>query len=133
MAKIQLEIVAPSRLYFKGEVEEVTVPGREGYLGILPGHAPLLSYLKPGTTSFIQGGGESSFFTGNGYVEVLPDRVSVLAEEVIGPAEIDVEKARADKEKADRLLQSKDSETDHTAALRLWERSTAQLEASGKK
>ena len=129
---LALEIVTPERLLFSGEVEKVTVPGIEGYLGILPGHAPLLSELKIGIISYRQAGEDSHLFCGWGFVEVLPDRVSVLAELVEEPAEIDVEMARADKERALRLLQSKEAGTDYADALLVLERAVTRLEAAQK-
>ena len=96
---IQLEIVAPDRLVFSGEVQEVTIPGAEGYLGILPGHAPLLSELKTGIISYPEDGDRVQLFCSSGFAEVLPDRVIVLAEEVESPEMIDGAQARADRER----------------------------------
>ncbi|MFB3142704.1 MAG: ATP synthase F1 subunit epsilon, partial [Acidobacteriota bacterium] len=93
--KIELEIVTPEQLLFSGEVEEVVVPGSEGYLGILPGHAPLLSELQIGVISYRQDSQETKVFCNRGFVEVLPDRVSILAEAAEFPDQINVEQARA--------------------------------------
>ena len=125
---IQLEIVAPDRLVFSGEVQEVTIPGAEGYLGILPGHAPLLSELKTGIISYPEGEDRARFFCSSGFAEVLPDRVIVLAEEVESPEEIDGVQARADREKAEQLLRSRDTGTDYGAALTLVAQASARLE-----
>ena len=125
---IQLEIVAPDRLVFSGEVGEVTIPGAEGYLGILPGHAPLLSELKTGIISYPDGGGHIRLFCSSGFAEVLPGRVIVLAEEVESPEQIDGSRARADKEKAEQLLRSRDPGTDYAAALTLLEQASARLQ-----
>ncbi len=125
---IQLEIVAPDRLVFSGEVQEVTIPGAEGYLGILPGHAPLLSELKTGIISYPEGEDRARFFCSSGFAEVLPDRVIVLAEEVESPEEIDGAQARADREKAQQLLRSRDPGTDYGAALTLLAQASARLE-----
>ena len=125
---IQLEIVAPDRLVFSGEVGEVTIPGAEGYLGILPGHAPLLSELKTGVISYPDGGDHVRLFCSSGFAEVLPDRVIVLAEEVESPEQIDGSRARADKEKAEQLLRSRDPGTDYAAALTLLEQASARLQ-----
>ena len=125
---IQLEIVAPDRLVFSGEVQEVSIPGAEGYLGILPGHAPLLSELKTGIISYPDGGGHIRLFCSSGFAEVLPGRVIVLAEEVESPEQIDGSRARADKEKAEQLLRSPDPGTDYAAALTLLEQASARLQ-----
>jgi F-type H+-transporting ATPase subunit epsilon len=127
---IQLEIVTPEKQFYCGEVDAVTVPGINGYMGILPGHAPLLSELKIGVITVRTGTHEERFFCSWGFVEVLSDQVSVLAEQVEATSEIDFEKATSDKDKADGLLQSKDSDTDFGAALELWEKSVARLEVS---
>jgi F-type H+-transporting ATPase subunit epsilon len=129
--KIQLEIVTPDRLLFVGEVDAVTVPGAEGYLGILPGHAPLLSELRIGVISFRRGMRESRLFCGWGFVEVLSDQVSVLAESAQAPEDIDVDKARADKEEAERLLRSKSPDTDYAGAMTRLEAATTRLEVAG--
>jgi F-type H+-transporting ATPase subunit epsilon len=126
---INLEIVTPQRQLFCGQVDVVYVPGREGCMGILPGHAPLLTELKIGVISYKVAEKEHKLFCGWGFAEVLPDQVSILAEKAELPEEIDLETARKDKETADHLLKSKSSETDFQSALELWETSVARLEA----
>ena len=115
--KIELEIVTPEQLLFSGEVEEVVVPGSEGYLGILPGHAPLLSELQIGVISYRQDSQEMKVFCSRGFVEVLPDRVSILAEVAELPDQIDVEQARAHHVEAEQQLRSDDPDTDYAQAL----------------
>ena len=115
--KIELEIVTPEQLLFSGEVEEVVVPGSEGYLGILPGHAPLVSEIQIGVISYRQDSQETKVFCNRGFVEVLPDRVSILAEAAESPDQINVEKARAHQIRAEQLLRSDDPDTDYAQAL----------------
>ncbi len=115
--RIVLEIVTPDQLFFSGEVDEVIVPGSEGYLGILPGHAPLLSELQTGILSYRQESQEFLLFCSWGFVEVLPGRVSVLAEVAESPHQIDVEQARDQHERAEQLLSSRDLDTDYAQAL----------------
>jgi len=115
--KIELEIVTPEQLLFSGEVDEVVVPGSEGYLGILPGHAPLLSELQIGVISYRQESQEFKVFCSWGFVEVLPDRVSILAEAAEFPDQINVEQARAHQMQAEQLLRSDDPDTDYAQAL----------------
>ena len=126
--KINLEIVAPDRLLFSGEVDEVVVPGAEGALGILPGHAPLISQLEVGVITYKAEGRETRLFCGWGFVEVLGDKVSVLAEKAHHQKEIDVEAARADLARAENLLKSKDPRTDYASAGRLYCDAVARLE-----
>ncbi|HEY3132290.1 MAG TPA: F0F1 ATP synthase subunit epsilon [Acidobacteriota bacterium] len=129
---IKLEIVTPDRLYFSGEVDEVSVPGVEGYLGILPGHAPLLSELKIGEIMYRQGELRTYLFCSWGFVEVLPDRVSVLAEAAQHPEEIDVARAQEEKEQAEQQLKSKDPDTDFEGARIALESATARLQVASK-
>lgn len=128
--KLRLEIVTPHRQVFCGEVDEVSVPGVNGYMGILPGHAPLLSELRVGVISYRGGGSERRrLFCGWGFVEVLADQVSVLAEEAALPEEIDPERAAGDKLEAEALLRSRAADIDYGGALETWEAAVARLEA----
>ena len=129
--KINLEIVTPERQLFCGEVDIVYVPGKAGYMGILPGHAPLLSELKVGVLSYKAAEKEYRLFCGWGFAEVLSDRVSILAERAELPEEIDAEQAREDRERADGLLKSTSTSTDFKSALELWESAVARLETIG--
>src|SRR5437867_7675055 len=78
--KIHLEIVTPEKQLFSGYVDEVSVPSNAGYLGILPGHAPLLGELGIGEVSYSIAGRREYLFCSWGFVEVLPERVVVLAQ-----------------------------------------------------
>lgn len=82
MASFQLSIVVPEREVFAGTVEEATLPGSEGGLGVLTGHAGLLTALREGTLSFRSGGSTRSFKVLGGFVEVTPKSVQVLADGV---------------------------------------------------
>ena len=75
---IELEIVTPDRGVVRETVEEVSTPGKEGYLGILPGHAPLLSELQTGELTYKKSGREYYLAINGGFAEVLPDRVIIL-------------------------------------------------------
>ena len=131
--KIQLEIVTPERLFFSGEVDEVNVPGAEGYLGILPGHAPLLSELRIGVISYRQGAQESHLFCSWGFAEVLPDRVSVLAEVAESPDQIEVERAREQRDEAEQQQRSLDEDVDYGQAMDSLQQAEVQLELAEKK
>jgi len=130
---INLEIVTPDRIFFRGEVLSVTVPGIEGYLGILPGHAPLLAELRIGVISYrTTTDEEQRLFCSWGFVEVLPNRASVLAEIVEKPEEIDVERARRKKEEAERLLRSTSPDVNYEEAMVSLEKATARLDLATK-
>jgi F-type H+-transporting ATPase subunit epsilon len=101
---IELQIVTPQRHVLQETVDTVEIPGKEGYLGILPGHAPLITELGIGILAYRKGS-ENRFLTiVHGYAEVLPDRVIVLAEVSERAEEIDVERSRAAHERAQAEL-----------------------------
>jgi F-type H+-transporting ATPase subunit epsilon len=80
VAQIHLEIVTPERMLVREDVDEVVVPGEDGYLGVLPGHTPLLATLKVGDLWYRKGAEKTHVPIAGGFAEVLPDRVTILAE-----------------------------------------------------
>lgn len=131
--RIQLELVAPDRAVARGPVLDVTLPGKDGYLGILPGHAPLLTELKPGELSYTQDGVAHYVAVSWGFAEVLPDRVIVLAQTSERAEEIDVERAQQSRQRAEeRLKKPSDAEVDRQRAQDALERAMARLEVAGK-
>src|SRR5439155_4961023 len=102
--KLTLEIVTPDRALLREEVDEVVVPGSEGELGVLPGHTPLLSSLKIGELWYRQGQEKHYLAIALGFVVVLPDRVTVLADVGERVEEIDVQGAAAAKLRAEQHL-----------------------------
>ena len=129
---ILLRIVTPNRQVVREDVEEIQAPGREGYLGILPGHAPLLSELKPGEMSYRQGREVRRLALGGGYLEVLPEQVTVLAETAERPEDIDTARARAAKERAERRLKSPDPDVDLNRASVALERALIRLQVASR-
>jgi F-type H+-transporting ATPase subunit epsilon len=88
--QIQFELVTPERLILSEPVDMVVVPGTEGNFGALPGHAPLISTIRPGTIDVYVGGAVTRrIFVVGGIAEVVPDRVTVLADEAIAPEALD--------------------------------------------
>ena len=85
-----LEVATPERLVIRAAATEAQIPAKNGYIGVLPGHAPLLSELGTGYASYVADGKKSYFSLHGGFVEVLPDKVRVLAELVEKAEEIDV-------------------------------------------
>lgn len=106
---ITLEIVTPERLVFSEPVDEVVLPGSEGYLGVLPGHAPLLTSLGVGELSYRQGARKGYLAVVGGFAEVLRDRVSVLAETCERAEEIDIDRAREKKRQAEEALRRREA------------------------
>jgi F-type H+-transporting ATPase subunit epsilon len=101
---LRLEFVTPEGVVAHEEVDEVQLPGEEGYMGILPGHAPLLASLRTGEMWYRKGGERHYAFVAGGFVEVLPDRVAILAQVAERAEDIDHERAEAAKRRAEKLL-----------------------------
>ncbi len=88
--RVEFELVSPERLLLSEPVEMVVVPGTEGDFGVLPGHAPMISTVRPGVISIHEGGTvQTRIFVAGGFAEVTPERCTVLAESAVPLAEID--------------------------------------------
>lgn len=130
--QLQLEVVTPERRLLSEQVNSVTVPGRGGELGILPGHAPLISELQTGVLSYNEDGTTFQMLVSGGFVEVNDDKVSVLAEIAERPEEIDAARARLTREQSEKQLSSASgSEEDFEAARTELERSMVRLQLVG--
>jgi F-type H+-transporting ATPase subunit epsilon len=101
---IRLEFVTPERAVAHEEVDELQLPGEEGYIGVLPGHAPLLAALKTGEMWYRKGSEVHYAFLDGGFAEVLPDRVSILAQVAERAEDIDLQRAEAAKRRAEEVL-----------------------------
>lgn len=108
--KIALEVVTPERRVLAAEVDEVVLPSVEGYLGVLPGHAPLLAMLDVGEVSYRTGTERRYMAVTGGFAEVLRDSVSILAKTSELAEEIDVDRARRAKERAETELKKDPSD-----------------------
>ena len=129
----QLEIVTPAKLMVKDVAEEAQIPGLNGYLGILPGHAPLITELAVGVISYKASGATHTLSVAWGFAEVLPDKVTILAEAAERPQEIDVARAQEAKSRAEALLKSNDPNVDYARAEDALQRAEARLSvAKGK-
>jgi len=111
---IKLEIVTAERLVYSDDVDFVSAPGVMGTLGILPKHASLLTALEAGELRFKKGDEEESFAVSGGFVEVPPDQVIVLADTAERAEEIDLERAEAARQRAEKLLKERPPEVDMT-------------------
>lgn len=120
---LQLIVVTPERQLLREKAAEVQLPGEKGYLGVLPGHAPLITELGIGELSYHDASGKESTRIAviSGFAEVLPDRVTVLAETAEFAEEIDLERARAALERARNRIAANPTDLD-------WERATAALQ-----
>jgi len=128
----QLEIVTPEKLVVKDRVEEMQIPGKNGYLGILPGHAPLISELAVGQISYRNGSQTHYLCVAWGFAEVLPDKVTILAETAERGEDVDCARAQKSKERAEKRLSSGDTDVDVSRAQNALARANARLEAAGK-
>ena len=102
---LQLDIVTPEKLAYSDEVDAVVLPGSEGELGVLPHHAPLISTLGAGELRLRKGGAEEAFAIVGGFLQVLPDKVVVMAETADMASEIDIEKAQEARRQAEQELE----------------------------
>jgi F-type H+-transporting ATPase subunit epsilon len=130
---IELEVVTPQRHVLDENVQSIEMPGKDGYLGILPGHAPLLTELGVGVLTYQKGAETRRLTVIGGYAEVLPDRVIVLAELSERAEEIDVARVQAARDRAQaELARAGSPEVDWQQASLALERALARLQASGK-
>jgi len=129
----QLEIVTPAKLLVKDAAEEAQIPGLSGYLGILPGHAPLITELAVGVITYKANGAAHTLSVAWGFAEVLPDKVTILAEAAERPQEIDVERAQKAKDRAAERLKSNDPQVDYTRAEDALQRSETRLNVAKEK
>lgn len=127
-----LEVVTPNREVVRESVSEVQLPGRSGYLGILPGHTPLLTELGIGVLSYKKGADTGYIAVLGGFAEVLPDRITALAEAAERPEEIDVSRAQAELAAAEKKLgsSSPDPNTDWGALLKAVASARARLDVA---
>ncbi len=127
--QLQLEVVTPERRVLAESVNSVTVPGRGGELGILPGHAPLISELQTGVLSYNEDGTTFQLHVSGGFIEVNDDRVAVLAEIAERPEEIDAARARIARDHMEKQLSTwSGSEGDFEKARVKLERSMVRLQ-----
>jgi len=130
---LELEVATPERELVREQVSDVQVPGKNGYMGILPGHAPLLGLLGIGTLTYTVDGKKRHLSVHKGFVEVLDDHVRVLADVAERAEEIDLERARRALQKAQEAGINPALGVDPGAALEAMARAEARLEAAAQK
>jgi F-type H+-transporting ATPase subunit epsilon len=128
---LELEVDTPERQLVREQVEDVQLPGLDGYMGILPGHAPLVGQLGTGFLTFMSGSKRRYLAVDGGFLEIREDHVRVLADSAQAAEDIDVNRARAElKEAQDRLAKP---DADPAAALHEVARAQARVEVAEKK
>src|SRR5260370_21276824 len=129
---IQLEIVSPDRLVVNDTAEYIEIPGKTGYLGVLPGHAPLITELAVGEISYRNGSQTRRLAVAWGFAEVLQTKVTILAETAEKAEEIDVARAQAAKQRAEEELR-KAGPTGNPEAQDALAHANSRLEIAAKK
>ena len=128
---IELQIVTPDRAIVKEQVDEIEIPGVDGYFGVLPGHTPMLAALSVGELWYRQGQDKTYLAISEGFAEVLPDRVTILAQLAERAEEIDRERAEAARSRAARRLDDK-SDVDYVRARIALVKSMTRLQVSSR-
>jgi F-type H+-transporting ATPase subunit epsilon len=131
--RLSLEVATPSRLVIAEQVDEVVVPGIEGYFGVLPGHAPLLSTLGIGELMYRIGRDERHAAVSGGFCEVRNDKVIVLADSAELPTDIDRARAERARERAEQRLSGRSSdEIDYGRAAAALARALIRLQVASR-
>src|SRR5256885_8306630 len=130
--KLTLEIVTPDKSLVRDEVDEVQVPAAEGYMGILPGHTPLLALLKVGELWYRKGSEKFYLSVAFGFVEVLPDRVTILAQLAERPEDIDRDRAERARRRAEERMAKPMPEIDFERARIALMKSMVRLQVASR-
>lgn len=132
MARLRLEVVTPERTVMTGEAESVIVPGVDGYIGFMSNHAPLVAGLSLGIVYYgPERGDKRKLAITGGFVEVADNRVTILADTAELDTEIDVARAQAARERAERRLRERRAEVDLVRAEAALQRALNRLRAAG--
>ena len=129
---LELQIVTPDRLVVREQVDEVQIPGSEGYFGVLPGHTPLLASLAVGELWYRKGQEKTYLSIAGGFAEVLPDRVTLLATLAERAEEIDIARAEAAKQRAEQRLSQPKPDIDYERARVSLQKSLVRLQVSSR-
>ena len=127
---LQLEVVTPEATVVSEAVDIVMAPGYFGEFGALPNHIPFLAQLQPGEVKYRKGGQLEVMVVGGGYAEVLPTKVTILATTAERIQDIDLERARAAKERAEKRLKERQDELDFLRAEAALQRAIARIRAA---
>ncbi|ATF15999.1 F0F1 ATP synthase subunit epsilon [Brevibacillus porteri] len=131
MSKMTVEVVTPERVVYSGQAEMVIARGLQGEIGIMPNHVPLVTPLKTAPVRIkTEGDKEVKMAVSGGFMEVRGDKVTILAETAELPGDIDVERAKAAKERAEKRLAEKYAELDVKRAERALQRAMARLDVA---
>ncbi len=129
---IELQIVTPDKLLVKEQVDEVEIPGTEGYFGVLPGHTPMLASLAVGEMWYRKGQEKTFLSLAYGFCEVLPDRVTILAQLAERAEDIDSARAEEARKRAEQRLAQAKGDVDYERARTALTKSLARLQVSSR-
>ncbi|OBX80116.1 F0F1 ATP synthase subunit epsilon [Faucicola atlantae] len=133
MATLQCNVVSAKETIYSGDINMLVAAGIEGEIGILPGHIPFITLLKPGTLQITEPNGEiETVYVSGGILEVQPNIVTVLADTAIRAKDLDEAKIKEARRQAQELLQNQKANVDTTAALMALAESRAQLQTLQK-
>jgi F-type H+-transporting ATPase subunit epsilon len=128
----EFEIVTPDKMVLKDVAEQMQIPAKSGYIGVLPGHAPLITELAIGEISYSAHGETHYLAVAWGFAEVLPNKVTILAERAERPEEIDVARAEQAKARAEEQLHANRPELDYQRALAALKRAEVRLQVAAR-
>ena len=132
MSTFDLTIVATDKVFFKGPAESVVFPGLDGERGVLRGHEPMVAAVKAGELRYQAGGKSHSIAVGDGFVEILGDRVTLICDFAERAEDIDVMRAQRAKERAEERIKAKKSEQEFIHSQAALARAMARLKVSSK-
>ena len=123
-----LRIITPDRIFYENQADMVEVNTTEGEIGVLPGHIPMTVIVKPGVLYIHETGEEKKAALHAGFAEILPESVTILAEVIEWPSEINEDRAKSAMERAERRLQNKAPNTDIAKAETALQRALARIQ-----
>jgi F-type H+-transporting ATPase subunit epsilon len=128
----EFEIVTPDKMVLKDVAEQMQIPAKNGYIGVLPGHAPLITELAIGEISYTAHGATHYLAVAWGFAEVLPNKVTILAESAEKPEDIDLARAQEAKKRAEERLHADGPELDYERALNAVKRADVRLQVASR-
>ena len=128
----EFEIVTPDKMVLKDVAEQMQIPAKNGYIGILPGHAPLITELAIGEISYTAHGTTNYLAVAWGFAEVLPNKVTILAESAEKPEDINLGRAQEAKSRAEERLRANGPELDYQRALNAVKRAEVRLQVASR-
>jgi F-type H+-transporting ATPase subunit epsilon len=127
----QIEIVTPDKMVVRDVAEEAQIPAKNGYIGVLPGHAPLITELAIGEITYRSSGTTTHISVAWGFAEVLADKVTILAESAERAEDIDLKRAQEAKRRAEERLSDGHRDVDFTRALNALQRAECRIQVGG--